>query len=81
MGQHRQGGIGGNSAQQQAQGRKGGVTLNEGELSESVGGTFGRLTLCNTATSQEQLDRNHSKAQNFKEEWEGKTMQIGVCSV
>ena len=33
-------------------------------------GTFGRLTLFNTATYQELLDCNHSKAHDFIEEWE-----------
>ena len=37
-----------------------------GELSEGVGGTFGRLTLFDTATYQEPLNSNHSKAHNFK---------------
>ena len=37
-----------------------------GQLSECAGGTFGRLTVFNTATSQEQLDGNHSKAHDFK---------------
>ena len=45
------------------------------ELPEGAGGTFGRLTLFNTATYQELLDYKYSKAHNFKEEWEGKTMQ------
>ena len=43
---------------------------NEG--SQGAGGTFGRLTLFNTATSQELLCCNHSKAHNFTEKWEGK---------
>ena len=33
------------------------------------------------ATPQELLDCNHSKEHNLKEEWEGKTMQIGLCNV
>ena len=37
-------------------------------LGEGVSGTFGRQTLCNTATYQEILDCNHSKAHNFKKE-------------
>ena len=36
----------------------------------NVGGAFGRLTLCNTATHQELLDCNPSKAHTFPEEWE-----------
>ena len=55
-----------------------GVEPNQGELSESVGGTFGGLTLFNTATYHELLDCNQSKAHHFKEDWEGKMMQIGV---
>ena len=51
---------------------------NHGEPREGVGGTFDRLTLSITATSQELLDCIHSKAQNFKQEWERKTMQNGV---
>ena len=47
-------------------------------LSENVGGTFCTLTLFNTATYQELLDCNHTKAHNFKREQERKTMQIGV---
>ena len=39
---------------------------------------FGPVALFDTATSQEILDRNHSKAQNFDEEWEGGMMQIGL---
>ena len=46
-----------------------GVRPNSGELSEGVGGTFGRLTMFNTATYQEPLDCNHSKAHNFRNEW------------
>ena len=45
---------------------KGGGGANSGELSEGAGGTFGRLTQCNTAASQELLDCTHSKAHNFK---------------
>ena len=41
-----------------------------GGASEGVGGTFGRLIMLNTATSQELLDCNHSKAHNFKKERE-----------
>ena len=39
---------------------------NQGELSEGAGGTFGRVTLFDTATHQELLDCTHSKAHNFK---------------
>ena len=49
---------------------RGGVQPHEGELSEGGGGTFGRLTLFNTATPQELLDCTHSKGHNFKEEGE-----------
>ena len=42
------------------------VKPNENELSEGVGGTFGRLTLFHTATYKELLDCIHSKAHNFK---------------
>ena len=48
----------------------------EGELSESVGTTLGRQTLLNTATPQGLLDCNHSKAHNFKEEWEGERCKM-----
>ena len=54
------------------------VQANSGERSEGVGGTFGRLTLFNTATHQKLLDPNHSKAHKFKEEREGEAMQ-SVC--
>ena len=37
-----------------------------------------KLTWFNTATSQERLDCNHSKAHNVKAEWQGKAMRIGV---
>ena len=37
-----------------------GVTTHQGEGGEGVGGIFGRLTLCNTATHQELLDSNHT---------------------
>ena len=46
----------------------GGQGANEGELLEGVGGTFGRLTLCNTATTHELLDCTRSKAHNLKED-------------
>ena len=42
------------------------VRPNQGERSEGVGGTFGRLTLLNTATYQELLYCNRSKAPIFK---------------
>ena len=45
-----------------------------GELSEDGGGAFGRLTPCNTATSQELLDCDHSKAHDVKEQGEGEAM-------
>ena len=48
-----------------------------GELSVGVGGTFGRLTPFNTATSQELLGRTHPKAHDLKEEWEGGTIGGG----
>ena len=44
-----------------------GVRPDDGELSEGVGGSLGRLTLFNTATHQEILDCNHSKAHNDKD--------------
>ena len=53
-------------------------TLVKCELSEGAGGAFGRLTLCNTAPSQQPLDCTHSKAHDFKEEGECGTKQIGV---
>ena len=37
-----------------------------GGAKRSVGGTFGGLTLFNTANHQEVLDCNHSKAHTFK---------------
>ena len=46
-----------------------------GDLSEGSGEIFGGLTLFNTAAYQEPLDCNHSMEHNFKEEWEGGTMQ------
>ena len=46
------------------------------ELSE--GGTFGRPTLFSTPTCQKLLDCKHSKAHNFKEEWEGGRYKL-VC--
>ena len=57
---------------------RGGGGANQGELSEDGGGTLGRRTLFNTATYRELLDCNHSMAHNFKKEWEGKMMQLGV---
>ena len=36
-----------------------------------MGGTLGRVALCNTATPHEAVDRTHSKAHHFKEEWGG----------
>ena len=50
------------------------------KVSQSKGarGTFGGLTLFITPTSQEPLDCIRSKAHNFKEEWEGNMVQIGV---
>ena len=48
---------------------RGGGGANWRELTEGVGGTFGRL-LFNTAPSQELLDCNHSKAHSFKKERE-----------
>ena len=54
------------------------VKPNSGELRQSVGGTFGRLALFSTATSQEPRNCTHLKAHNFKKEWEGGMMQIGV---
>ena len=39
-----------------------------GGVSKGGGETFGGLTLFNTATYQELLDSNHSKAHNFKRE-------------
>ena len=47
---------------------RGGGGANEGELSEGVGGPFGRLTLCNIATDQAVRDGTHSEAQDFKED-------------
>ena len=47
-------------------GSNGGGGHNEGEPSKSVGAPFGRLTLLHTATHQEPLDCNHSKAHNSK---------------
>ena len=38
------------------------------DLSEGVGGTFGRLTRFTRAASQELLNCSHSKAHDFKEE-------------
>ena len=38
----------------------------------------GRLTLCNTAVSQELTDGSRSKAHDFKEVRGGGTMQVGV---
>ena len=52
-------------AQKEA-GRGRGVRPHSGERSEGVGGAVGRLILFNTATYQELLDCNHSKAQTFK---------------
>ena len=44
--------------------------VNQSELSEGVGGAFGRLNLFNTATDQELLDCDQSKAHDFQKEWE-----------
>ena len=56
---------------------RGGEASNE--LSEGAGGTFGRLPLFITATDQEPLDCNHSKAYNFGKE-SGKEEQCqSVC--
>ena len=52
------------------------VQPNDGELSEGVDGTFGRLTMLNTLTYQEILDCYHSKAHHFKKEW-----QEGQCKL
>ena len=41
---------------------------------EPVGGR----SLHNTTTHQELPDCTHSQAHDFKEEWEGGTMQMGV---
>ena len=59
-------------------GRGGGVNPTYGELSAGARGPLGRLPLCNTANNQEPLHCNHSKAHDFKKEWEGDTMQIAV---
>ena len=53
-----------------AQRCRGGGGANSGELSEGVRGAFGRLTLLDTAPSQELLDCTHSKARNFKKQRE-----------
>ena len=60
-----------------AQGAVGGdgIKPNKGELSEGADGTFGRFTLFNTATYQQLLDCNQSKARDVKKKWEGRTMQ------
>ena len=51
---------------------------NEGELSEGVGGTFGRLTLFDTAPDQGLLDCTHSKAGKFKRRGNGSLGGGGV---
>eukprot|EP00670_Eutreptiella_braarudii_P014970 CAMPEP_0174334006 /NCGR_PEP_ID=MMETSP0810-20121108/19599_1 /TAXON_ID=73025 ORGANISM="Eutreptiella gymnastica-like, Strain CCMP1594" /NCGR_SAMPLE_ID=MMETSP0810 /ASSEMBLY_ACC=CAM_ASM_000659 /LENGTH=220 /DNA_ID=CAMNT_0015451449 /DNA_START=2003 /DNA_END=2665 /DNA_ORIENTATION=+ len=56
-------------------GKGGGLKPDQGELSEGGGGTFGRLTLFNTARCWIALTQ---KAQHFKEEWDGGMMQMGV---
>ena len=47
-------------------GEGGGFRPKYGELSEGVGGPFGRLTPFNAATSQQPLDCTPSKADAFK---------------
>ena len=47
----------------------------EGELSAGAGGSFGGRA---TGTSQEPRNCTRSTAHDFKEEWEGGTMQMGV---
>ena len=47
-----------------------GMRPKEGELSEGVRGTFGRLPLFNAATYQELSTAIHSKAHDFKKERE-----------
>ena len=40
---------------------------------------FTRQVLFSTAIYQGLLKCNHSKAHNFKKDWKGGTIQIGVC--
>ena len=46
--------------------KKNGVRPEQSELSEGVGGTFGRLTLFDTATSHELLNGTHPKRTQFQ---------------
>ena len=56
----------------------GGGGLIKGISAQAGAGALGRLPLRDTATPEELLECTRSKAQNFTEDWEGKTMQIGV---
>ena len=54
-----------------------GVRPNSGELSEGIGGTFGRPTLFNRATTKSYCVATTQKAHNFKRDWEEGRIQIG----